>query len=183
MTGTPQNKHLEKIEDDQSIKGIDTLDDTLKNERGRHYFVSQEIKPSIEKAWYNPNTGRYVLGPFGMFTSESEFTSVSQQDLTLTCPAGFRYEVYYAQIINATQATSGNFTAVIGGNTFTSPSTTANGTSAIPILGSNASGSVSAYGAIGPICLDAGDTFTAHINTFAAGNDTEHTILYRSYRV
>ncbi len=41
------NQHLSKVEDDQVINGIDTIENTQRNDAGRHFAVSQMLQPVI----------------------------------------------------------------------------------------------------------------------------------------
>lgn len=192
MTGTPPQKHLSKIEDDQSIQGIDTIDDTIRNDAGRKFFVSQEIGPKADMAWYNRTTGRLIPGPYGYFVPNSSWTTTSAAALTLTCAAGHRYRVYYAGARNATQATDLVLSGVIGGNAWTEFNTT-NGftfatTETIALIGTTGGQVYDGVGVIGKpgineLWLNAGDTLTMTLGTYAAGNNTEHLFMFEDYEV
>lgn len=85
MTGTPQNKHLEKIEDDQSINGIDRVELSVRNDAGRKWFISQAITPIVETGTYDSSTGLILLKHVGMVISVED---TSQAAHTITVPHG-----------------------------------------------------------------------------------------------
>lgn len=191
MTGTPPKKWLEKIEDDQNVKGIGSLILTAINDIGRHLFLSHKIGPNMPIAWYNPTTGHPVLGPHGYFVPNISWTTTSAAALTLTCPAGHRYKVYYAGCRNATQATDGTLSGTIGGNAWTDFNQK-NGVamavqSTIVFIGAGCQvyDGVAVVGcnALPFVWLNAGDTLTMTLATYAAGNNTEHMFLFEDYEV
>jgi len=188
--GKAQAEWLKKIEPDQNVNGLERFIATIKNELGRKWFHSQVLQPTTPTAWYNPTSGRYVLGPHGYFVPGSSYTTTSQAALTLTCPTSHRYRVYYASCRNATQASTISLSANIGGNAITdmlTPGSTG-------ILTTNVA--VGACGAVGDLAgnpstpitpnevwLNAGDTLTMTLTTYAAANNTEHIFLFEDYPV
>lgn len=185
-------EHLRKVEDDQALNGISRLDETQRDQDDRHYAVSQLIQPNIPMGWYNPSTGRYVLGYPGYFEPNSSYTTASQAALTLTCPTGHRYEVYYAGCRNATQASNATLSAVIGGNTFTDLLEDQGGgmiiTSTIICIGTGGSitdavGGTFAKRVPDVIHLAAGDQLVMTLSVYAAANNTEHLFLFKDYPV
>lgn len=183
MTGIPQNKHLEKIEDDQSLNGINSIDDTIRNEAGRHWFVSQAIQPNMQMGYYSPTTGRFTLGGASWrdnMTCEMAFTTASAAASTLTCATGHRYEVTQAGAMNASQASTTALTITKSGSSTSALVTTSSGTTMQNAIG-NGAGTATAVSFVGPVWLDAGDTLTLTLNTYAGGNDTEHYFMYNDY--
>lgn len=186
MTGTPQNEHLKHIEEDQSIEGIETVDDTLKNQPGRKWFNSQVLQPVIIVGGYSETDGRYFLGNWreNMVPNSQFNTTAALGSNTLTCPAGHRYRVYYAHGANYTAAAVSVLSGSIGGNAVVAfrgaPALTDNpivvigGTSAVDAVAGTYNNTVN------EIWLNAGDTLTQTIAT-AAGNDMEYLWLFEDY--
>lgn len=191
MAGIPQKEHLKEIEPDQSVVGIDTLDDTARNDARRKWFVSQAIQPVVIQGYYNEDTGRYVLGDWrNTMTPNSSWTTTSAAALTLTCAAGHRYRVYYASARNASQATAVTLSGVINGNAVGAfnENCVLTATTRIICLGGQGvaiDAIAGSYGANGPreIWLNAGDTLTMTLSAYAGGNDTEHLFMFEDYTV
>jgi len=186
-------EHLKKTEKDQLLIGFDALDNTVRNEPGRHAAVSQLFQPILTQGYWSASQGRYVPG-FSSWrdnmTPNYSWSTTSQASLTLTCAAGHRYRVYYAGARNATQATALTLSGVIGGDAWTEfqPSESAetpftatrvcigaNGTQADPV------GGACSKPALTEIWLNAADTLTMTLGTFAAGNNTEHLFLFEDF--
>jgi len=180
--GKQASAWLDKITKDQNLNELDEITRTPWNTI-RRWFVSRMINPMIKMGYYDPATGYPVLGsPSDSYTWESEFTTASAAALTLTCPAGYRMDIHHASAWNATQASTCTITASISGNTLTlitgASGTTANTGAVIGAF----TGLSNAHHNI-PIGLSAGDSITLTLNTYAAGNDTQHQIIYKLYRV
>lgn len=188
----PPKEHLKKIEDDQPLNGIETIDDTQRNDTGRHWFVSQEIGPKADMAWYNRTSGRLIPGPYGYFVPDSSWSTASVAALTLTCPAGHRYRVYYAAARNVTQATDAVLSGTINGNAWTDFNQK-NGVvmavlDTIVTIGASTQvfDGVAAVGcnALREIWLNAGDTLTLTLSVCNVGVDNcEHMFLFEDYEV
>lgn len=190
--GTPQNVHLKKIEPDQSLDGIQTIDDTVRNDAGRKWFVSQAIQPVMILGGYNANTGRYLLGSWrDTMVPNSSWTTTSAAASTLTCPTGHRYRVYYAGARNASQSTDVTLSGTINGNSWTNFNTdggsVCNTTTTTNVIGGGNQFydgvNVNGKAAIPELWLNAGDTLTMTLGTYAAGNNTEHLFMFEDYEV
>lgn len=188
MVGVQPQKHLQKIEDDQSINGIETIDDTVKNEAGRKWFISQAITPVVVMGGYSDDTGKIVLQSPSWRDSmvpNSSHTTASAAALTLTCATGHRYRVYYAGARNATQATNLTLSGVIGGNTWTSFNCAGSVSTqtTIPAIGGIGQTDAAAgwAGSVNEIWLNAADTLTMTLTVYAAGNNTEHLFMFEDY--
>lgn len=176
------NGHLKKIEDDQLLNGITLLDDTRRDDAGRHWAVSQMLQPAVIQGGYSAITGRYVLGCPSWtdnMTPGAAYTTASAASMTLTCATGHRYKVYAAGAMNATQASTHTLSGTISGNTISSLGLSSSSTAMNFFL--SGAGTTTGFGSIHPIWLNAGDTLTITTNTYAAGNDTEHFFLYEDY--
>jgi len=176
-------EHLKKVADDQCLNGIDTLDDTQRNEADRHYAVSQLLQPGIVTGYYSTAQGRFIPGYSSWrdnMTCESSFTTASAAAFTLTCPAGHRYEVRQAGALNATQLSTTTLSASISGNALTCLGTSSSGTVMQMCIG-NGAGTTTSVPQMNSIWLDAGDTLTLTLNTYAGGNDTEHFFIYNDH--
>lgn len=180
--GRQANDWLREVTKDQNLEDLDDVTLT-RMDRARRWFASRILQPMFKTGYYDSNTGLFVLGsPSDSYTWESEFTTASAAALTLTCPAGYRYEIVYAAAWNATQVSTCTASASIAGNTMS----LIVGTSGTAVNSGMVMGGFNGATAItltGPIGLSAGDTFTLTLNTYAAGNDTEHQIIFRSYKV
>lgn len=177
------NQWLKKITPDQNLSDIEQIDDTRVS-GFKQWFMSRLIGPFIKLGYYDADADRIVQGsPSESYTWESEFTTASAAALTLTCPAGYRYEVYHACAWNVTQASSTTLTATIGGNTLTLITTAAGQTQIKGLAIGQGFGALSDYSHTAPIGLSAGDTMTLTCGTYAAGNDTQHQYVFKSYRV
>jgi len=185
-------EHLKKIEKDQLLHGIDSLDDTVRNEVGRHFAVSQLIQPALVHGYYSTAQNRYILGPGSWrdnMVPNSSWTTTSQAALTLTCPAGHRYRVYYAAGRNATQATDAVLSGNIGGNAWTDFNDKGGGAitqqDTIVLIGGqgrvNDGVAVVGHDSLKELWLNAGDTLTFTLTTYAAANNTEHLFMFEDY--
>lgn len=187
MTGNI-NEHLKKVEDDQLINGIDTVENTVRNDAGRHYAVSQLLQPVYLQGYYDNITGRYVNGDWRQsMVPNSSWTTTSAAALTLTCATGHRYRVYYAGARNATQATLVTLSGSIGGNAWTNFNIeqATGATTTLPVIGGGNQYydgiGVAGTNAIKEIWLNAGDTLTMTLSVYAAGNNTEHMFMFEDY--
>lgn len=177
--GKQQQEWLRKIELDQNIVGLETIEDTLKNEAFRKWFLSQVLSPTINMGHYNNDTGRIVLNAAIPGLS---FNTAAVATHTLTVPAGSTYRVIAGAFVNNTRNYGGTLTASIGGQAMTFMSSAAGSTTLgrwciwIGSAGLNAS---NAYpGIAGPVVLAAGDTITFTDASFVAGDDMEFYFFY-----
>lgn len=171
--GTPQQKHLERIEVDQSIQGIEQLDDTIRNDAGRHFFVSQAIQPGIDQGWYNPQTGRYVLGVPEHLTHTIDADNTSAATSSWTVPTGRKWIIHGLFGSNNNRATG--LTVTIGGvvcNRTANNSVTQ--TLSYHMIGSSGSAVMQSG-----LVLDAGTTIALTDQAFVAADVVNHTIVYR----
>lgn len=169
------SKWLEKIEEDQNVKGIDTLDDTVKNDYGRHWFLRQDIAPNLDMGVYNSTNGRFEKshGSWRATTFSAAHPTVSN---TLTAPAGHLYRVHFAYISDDFTNYQVNMTGSINGQAvaFLSLSTAMTAgvnfiAIGIPFNIDNAGGLTPAIPSV--IELRSGDTAAMTI-TGAVGGDT-----------
>lgn len=180
--GKDVNTWLRTIDESQNVERLQDLGLPLIS-RLRH-FLSRIITPTAAVGHYSPDTGKYVLGPFGYYTPGVSFTTASAAALTLTCPAGYRYRVYWGSAINVTQASTVNLSCTIGGNTPAIPLAVSNNSQVQHNVCIGTAGTFVVNKNVLPyLWLNAGDTATMTNNTYAAGNDTEHIFLYEAYRV
>lgn len=175
---------LNEFTPDQKLNDLTEVENTVMSGI-RRWFASRILQPNIKYGWYNPETGDIVLGG-GSAPPESGMahTTVSAAALTLTCPANRRYKIYFAGCVNATQASASTGIPVIGGvtPTFALESALNSQTELNTVIpGAGSAVAVDPYAHY--LWLNAGDTFTLTLGTYAAGNDTEHLILYEIYRV
>ena len=164
MSGTPIGKHLERVEDDQSVSGIDRLIATVRSGIGRKWFSSQELKPTIPTMKYNSITGRYEYRNGNQLVIANGGSAATD---VLTCPAGRRYIVRFISSSNDTTDTRYNMAGVIGGTAidFLITGDATDGTRIailvgapfyVPVLGM----ATLETAILNPIVLDAGDTLT-----------------------
>lgn len=173
---------LGRITDDQNLKDLDHISNTPMSGE-RRWWTSRILAPFIKYGWYNPDTGKVALGSLDFFTNESVFTTVSVQALTLTCEAGYRYEVWFAACFNATQISFSALTCNIGGNAIDLAQTATGLTRGVGTIIGLAQTAAVADLQCAPIGLSPGDTLTLTCSAFAAGNNTEHYFIYRRYKV
>lgn len=172
-----QAKWLEKVEKDQNISGLNTLDDTLKNEAGRHWFPSQSIQPSIPVSYYDQINGYYVMGTpttGRVYITRSE---VSQAVYTFT--AQFRCRIIYLSHRNDTRA-HGSTVSIKGTELIGSAVTAFTQAREHPIIGgiSNVDEAV-VQGLNSGIILEIGETLVHTDATFVAADVTERVIVYQ----
>jgi len=174
------HEHLKKVEPDQSIQGIGQLDDTVRNDAGRPFFVSQEITPVLLQGVWNNATGRYSLtNPDTIYDSACTTSNASVATVTLTCPTGHRYIVSIVLAQNATQVSPHYLSGTIGGVTFTGPST-ATSVLITTLLGGVSAGAASSHAISAEIVLDAGDVLNAVSSTCNVGVDVMvKTFIYK----
>lgn len=103
MAGIDPRKWLEKIDDDQNLKTLLELDDNRKDQRGRHFFHSQEIHNHVLVGRFNVDTGKIEFETMNK-SVVNDTTSAAQY--VLTCPAGHRYTIKYLQCYDNTSGVS-----------------------------------------------------------------------------
>lgn len=170
MAGIEKSRHLKAIDDDQSISGITTLWATLKNQIGRKWWASQEVKPTIPLGVYNSTSGRYEPIKGSQLLIQD---TTSLDTYTLTVPAGHRYIVRYVSATNGTTNTTWAMDLVIDGVTLANvtPPQTANIVAGNPCMLVGSPMIVDSLGNINPgtpsgiIELNPGD----QLSTFQAG--------------
>lgn len=170
------SKWLEKIEEDQNVKGIETLDDTIKNDYGRHWFLRQDLSPTIETGVYNSVTGR-INKRYGKYATSANTTS--QATHTLTCPAGRRYIVTHAGYSNGNRATVGSLT--LNGGVITNGTTAGGAAIMWNMIGSTVSGQSNALAfnqSIQTLVLEEGDVLVITDGSFVAADTMRHYFRY-----
>lgn len=179
--GIPQSKHLERIEPDQSIQGINNMDNTIRTEAGRKWFISQAMLPHLSIGQYNSITGRFEFS-HGQLSSYND--TASDATATLTCPANRIYRVLFVSALDATTATSYVLQAVIGGTTITLMPNDVNN---MPIgethviMGTTLSldsGGVTHPTITIPITLRPGDTMTVTASDFVALDNMDFWFIF-----
>lgn len=189
MTGTPQNRHLEKIEDDQSIQGISRIEDTIRNDAGRKYFVSQSIQPVLSQGYYDPATGRYVLGQPLPTTATTVSAALNTPSVTLTCPVNHVYKVIHVNGSNNTTASLWTLTYTPNGGTAIAlhrsiGAATAAAAAIAPLMGySAATQATTACPSqfAGPLYMRSGDTLNVENTNDVAGDTITISFIYEDY--
>ena len=112
-----QTEWLKEIEDDQNVLSLDNIG--LTRWYGlRNWFMSKVLQQCFKIGYYDPETGRFVLGsPGDSYTWEMEFTTVSIGTLSVVCPEGYRMDIIDGGAQNATQATNIDVDVTISGQT------------------------------------------------------------------
>jgi len=113
---TDIQKHLSKVETDQILNGIASLNRSLRNQDSRHWAVSQMNQPVLAQGEYNSFTGRYqaCCGQ----QRATVVTTIVVATSVITCPAGHKYKISLLSAVEAGfTATSYALSAVLGGNT------------------------------------------------------------------
>jgi len=165
-------EHLKKVETDQTLNGIASLNRSLRNQDSRHLAVSQMIQPVLSQGEYNSFTGRYQACCGGQRATS---TTVAIATSTITCPAGHKYKI---KILSATEAgftaTSYAIAGTISGTALTILPDGGNmlaGQSAL-LIGSPVH--VNGAGALEPslttLELNEGDTLTITMSDWGAGD-------------
>lgn len=168
---------------DQYLKYLGDLED-IDFEYYRQMFLSHMINLELNIGSINPDTSHLVPG-IPSPAPGSEYTTTAVAALTLTCPANRRLRVYYAGACNNTQASVVNLTGTFGGNVVLRPLVVSLTNSQIlmnVVIGKPSPAAGGTAGSIDEIWLAPGESITITCATFAAGNDTEHLILYEEYR-
>jgi len=176
-----QAEWLKDIEPDQNVIGINTLDETRKDEAGRKYFVSQVLQPGIEFGRYDRNTGKYTLSQYNAMVVSQNVAA--QAALTLTNPttSGVFYRVHVAGIMNSTRLSARVLSGTIGGTAITSLAYQGAGLQSRTdiLLGSAGPTSTTiSSGIAGPIILSPGDSLTLTDGSFVAGDSMLHFFIY-----
>lgn len=188
-TDDPKVKEWLKGKLEQRMKRLSEIETNEKDIN--NFFESREIKPIIDLGYYNPNTDKYVLGDWRRtMTPNSSWTTTSAAALTLTCPAGHRYRVYYAGARNASAASIVTLSGTIGGNAVTNfhapHGAITTGTHAV--IGGTGGPYYDGVGVAGDehireVWLNATDALVMTLSVYNAGNDTEHLFLFEDYLV
>lgn len=185
--GEPMSKWLQTIEDDQNVQGIGNLDDTTRNDAGRHFFVRQDIAPAY--ATYDPITGRLNQGGTPLPTTRTAVSSaLNTPTLTLTCAANRAYKVIFAGGDNNTTAASWRVVYTPFGGTAAQLLDSGTGTTAVNVTtsligGSSNPSTVSNIGssAVAGFWMRAGDTLNIENTNDQVGDTITIAIVYEEY--
>jgi len=182
-TGKTQQEWLRKVELDQNVVGLETIEDTLKNEEFRKWFMSQVLNGTFKMGYYNATTGRFELGAH-IPEQTVQYSAVSADANTFTVPAGARgVKVHVAMTENDTR----NYGAVLSGtingtavaNLFTAAAASAtSGRSLVMVGAAGPTGATNLSGLSGPIVLLPGDSLTMTLNNFVAADTVFHTWIF-----
>lgn len=181
--GKNANEWLNEITKDQNLEKLEDVQ--LTGLRGlRRWFASRILGYNFNMGYYDHVADRIVPGPFSPSLS-SEFTTTSAAASTLTCPAGYKIKITFAGAVNATQISTVSLTVTVGGITPNFPLVTRTVTSTtelLSVIGGSSMGATGLMYTLPDWWLDEGETATMTLNTYAAGNNTEHLWRYEIYR-
>ena len=147
------------------------LEETLKNEATRKWFLSKVLAGNIHFGEYNNQTGRIGL------IDRTEYRVTAADVATCTLTAGARpLRIKYTSFRN--ESRNDSVTLTIGATVISRNSTAISATHTHNPVGATLMGSMSAAGIRGPITLNPGETFTQTSIAFVAADATTHVIAY-----
>lgn len=177
---------LRYITPDQNLSELDEITDNQVS-GVRRWWRRADLTPTMPTAWYDPGTGKYVLGgPMPPARSNfTEVTTASQASLTLTCQDDEILEVTYASLGNATRAFTGSLTFTpLGQDAMIICQSPAAGPftqgSITPVLGGVARAGSSVQ-ANEPIMMFPGDTLILTNDNYQGADDTDHGFAGRRW--
>ena len=93
MKGKQQQEWLREVDLDQNIQGLEQIEQTIKNEETRKWFLSQMLAGNVAFARYNPVTGFIELGAEDRNAHTFVLSTTSAQNTDFVIPDGQVWEV------------------------------------------------------------------------------------------
>lgn len=180
-----QAEWLKGIDEDQNLVGLENISTPKRNQGGRRWFLSKLLALRVKLGQYDARSGKIVLSEFPIPAASYDATTTADA-LTLTCEAGYDYEVYLAAASDTDNAFVLTLTGTIGGVACGGlPSMTAGvaaGDWGFVIGGVNNLGAATDTSLLNSVWLAPGDSLTITIVGFASPDANHKVFLYRKHK-